>query len=284
MKYGIANSTGGPSESRASRVIEAALDCGIRFFDTAQAYGESEFFLGAAIRRLGAANRVHVISKLDPALSPSDSQALLRSVEASAERLGGPLWAMLLHRPAWLGVWDEGLGAALREAQQQGLVKYLGASVDTVEEARKALAHQAMEIVQLPANAWDQRMLRAGIFRIATAQEKLCFVRSIFLQGVLTLPAEMVASRLELAYRASEQWESVTQKCASSAEALAVRSVLSLPAAIVVGMETADQVRVNARLFKSAPLSDAELDSIHQEMSGVLDDRILNPSTWQEQE
>ena len=283
MKYGIANSTSGPSESSATEVIETALECGIRFFDTAQAYGESEFFLGVALRRLGAANRVHVISKLDPALSPADSPAVLRSVEESAGRLGGPLWAMLLHRPDWLNHWNQGLGTALREAQHRGLVKYVGASVHTVEEARKVLAHEAMDIVQVPANAWDQRMLRAGIFRLAAAQEKLCFVRSIFLQGLLTLPAEMVASRLGLAHRASQQWESVTHRCASSAEALAVRSVLSLPAAIVVGMETPEQVRANARLFNLVPLSDAELDSIHQEMSGVLDDRILNPSRWQEQ-
>ncbi len=57
MRYGIANRAGPPSQSRATEVIEAALDCRIRFFDTAQAYGTSEAFLGDALRQLGATKR-----------------------------------------------------------------------------------------------------------------------------------------------------------------------------------------------------------------------------------
>ena len=137
-------------------------------------------------------------------------------------------------------------------------------------------------MVQAPASAWDQRMLREGIFRLAAGRNKLCFVRSIFLQGLLTLPPEAVATRLGFAQRAAEQWTRLTTRSLLSAEALAVRSALSLPAPIVVGMETVDQVRENARLFELEPLAEAELDEIHRAMSEVLDERILNPSSWQE--
>jgi len=282
MRYGIANRAGPPSQSRATEVIEAALDCRIRFFDTAQAYGTSEAFLGDALRQLGATNYVHVISKLDPGLAPADSRAVLGSVEQSVERIGSPLWAILLHRPDWLAAWDQGVGTALGEAQRQGLVRYLGASVYSVDEARRVLEHDAMDMVQAPASAWDQRLLRQGIFRLAAGRNKLCFVRSIFLQGLLTLPPEAVATRLGFAQRAAEQWTRLTARSLLSAEALAVRSALSLPAPIVVGMETVDQVRENARLFELEPLAEAELDEIHRAMSEVLDERILNPSSWQE--
>jgi len=280
MPYGIANTnTGSPSASAAREVVAAAWECGVRFFDTAQAYGESERFLGTAIGSL-AVEGAHLISKLHPALDPADARAILRSVEESVERLGRPLWAMLLHQPVWLAAWDRGLGEALGEAQRQGLVKHLGASVYTVEEARSVLAHPAMEMVQAPASAWDQRMLRDGIFNLAAAEDKLCFVRSIYLQGLLLLPAGRVAKRLAFARGASEQWERLARRYGMAAGELAVRCALSLPVPAVVGMETADQVRENARLFALEPLSKSELDEIHTTMAAVLDERTLNPSSW----
>ena len=282
MAYGIANQTGVPSRSSTAVVIETAWESGVRFFDTAQAYGASEGFLGEALRALRVTNQACVISKLHPALCPTDSGAVLRSVEESARRLGGPLWALLLHRADWLGAWEQGLGDALGEAKRRGLVRYLGASVYTVEEVRSALAHSALEVVQVPANAWDQRMLREGVFQLVAEQGKLCFVRSIFLQGLLSLPPETVAARLPYARGASERWEVLVRRFAVSREALAVRCALALPVPIVVGMETADQVRSNAGLFELQPLSGAELDEVHAVMSGVLTERILNPSRWQE--
>jgi aryl-alcohol dehydrogenase-like predicted oxidoreductase len=282
MRYGIANQAGAPSQSSATEVVEAALDCRIRFFDTAQAYGNSEAFLGQSLRELGATNDVHVISKLDPGLTPTDSRAVWQSVEQSVERIGGPLWAMLLHRPDSLAAWDQGVGTTLGEAQRQGLVQYLGASVYSVDEARRTLEHKAMDIVQVPASAWDQRMLRQGIFRLAAGRNKLCFVRSIFLQGLLTLAPEAVATRLGFAQRAAERWAELAARASFSPAALAVRCALPLNGPIVAGMESADQVRENARLFELEPLAEAELDEIHRAMSEVLDERILNPSRWQE--
>ena len=249
MAYGIGNEAGAPCQCRVESVVEAALNGGIRFFDTAQAYGESERFLGSAFRSLNAIGSVRVVSKLNPSLSPVDSKAVLQSVKESVEMLGGPLWALLLHRPAWLDVWDMGLGEALQEARRQGLVRYLGASIFTVEEARRALEHERLDAVQIPASAWDQRMLRAGVFRLAAARGKVCFVRSIFLQGLLALPPQVVAGRLEFASRAAEQWERVARKYSSPPIALAVRYALALPAPVVVGMETVEQIRANAALF-----------------------------------
>ena len=282
MNYGIANDSGSPLLCSAIEVVEAELDCGVRFFDTAQAYGASEAFLGKALREFGATSDAHVISKLDPSLLPTDSRAVLHSVEKSVERMGGPLWAMLLHRPEWLSAWNRGLGTALREAQRLGLVRYLGASVYSPEEARRVLEHEAMEIVQAPASAWDQRLFQSGVFRESAGRNKLCFVRSIFLQGLLTLPPEAVAARLTFAQGAAERWAELVAHTSFSAAELAVRCALALPAPIVIGMEAAHQVRENARLLQLEPMTEGELNEIHRVMSGVLDDRILNPTMWQE--
>lgn len=74
------------------QTLGCALEAGINWFDTAATYGNgaSELHLGAALRELGAANRVHVGTKVR--LAEGDLNdirgAVKRSVTASLERLG----------------------------------------------------------------------------------------------------------------------------------------------------------------------------------------------------
>jgi spore coat polysaccharide biosynthesis protein SpsF len=66
MQYGIANVRGKPTEGEALEIVNAAWTHGMRFFDTAQAYGDSKKVLGRAFRSLGFADQVKVVSKLSP--------------------------------------------------------------------------------------------------------------------------------------------------------------------------------------------------------------------------
>ena len=68
MSYGIANSMGQPDQDVANAIVREAWDSGICKFDTAQAYGDSERVLGAALNVLGVVSVAKVISKLDPRL------------------------------------------------------------------------------------------------------------------------------------------------------------------------------------------------------------------------
>ena len=46
MNYGIANQTGKPELATARNIVRTAWEGGIRCFDTAQGYGDSERILG----------------------------------------------------------------------------------------------------------------------------------------------------------------------------------------------------------------------------------------------
>lgn len=92
IAYGLWNISGGPDwdrtePDRAIEAIHAAVDAGINFFDTAEAYGDgySESVLGAAIESLDRGDVV-VATKVSPDnLSYQDVKA---SCEASLDRLG----------------------------------------------------------------------------------------------------------------------------------------------------------------------------------------------------
>lgn len=77
--FGCGRLRGGAEESNSRRVLSAALDCGIRYFDTAPAYGggASERILGQGLR--GLRQEVELCTKVGLAGSPPDAAATLRA-------------------------------------------------------------------------------------------------------------------------------------------------------------------------------------------------------------
>src|SRR4051795_7158853 len=117
------------------RIIHRALDAGINFIDTADAYsaGESEVIVGKALTGgkrddVVLATKVHVPMGDDPNQRGNSRRWIIREVENSLERLGTD-WIDLyqIHRPDPDTDIDETLGA-LTDLVQQGKVRYIGSS------------------------------------------------------------------------------------------------------------------------------------------------------------
>jgi aryl-alcohol dehydrogenase-like predicted oxidoreductase len=281
MNYGIANTSGQPDEQAAVAVVRAAWTCGVRCFDTAQAYGKSEEVLGHAFSILGVSRKARVVSKLNPALDPSDRDGLLLSIENSRAALGVPeLHCMMLHRAEWLDRWDEGLGQALCAARDRGLVRHLGVSVYSVEEAERALECDEIDSLQVPCNPWDQRMRTSGLIRRAREQDRTCYVRSVYLQGLLLMDPESVARKMPRAEGASRRWHQLVAEQGSTPAEMCVRFGNSLACPLVLGAESEEQVRNNAGLIASPPLDEQTCDAMLTVMAPYLDDRTRNPSLW----
>ena len=153
MDYGIANVQGQPSAKLACEIIGEALKYGVNCFDTAQAYGNSEVVLGKALKHCGAESNIKIVSKLSPDLQPTDCEAVEQSIETSCQNLGvDQLWCLMLHRADWLNSWHKGLGQTLCSSKQAGDVRYLGVSVYTPDDARRALEHADIQVIQVPCS------------------------------------------------------------------------------------------------------------------------------------
>ncbi len=125
---------GNPDHDESVRVVRRALDAGINFVDTADAYsaGESEEIVGKALagRRdeVVLATKVHMAMGTDPNSRGSSRRWILSECEASLRRLRTD-WIDLyqVHRPDPSCDLDETLGA-LSDLVHQGKVRYLGSS------------------------------------------------------------------------------------------------------------------------------------------------------------
>jgi len=282
LNYGIANDFGIPASEEARSLVRSAWAGGVRFFDTAQAYGTSETVLGRCFQAERLTPDASVITKLSPEGDPRDAAWIRRSVAASLQRLGiERLWGLMLHRTSWLDTWAEGLGDVLVDLRDSGVIRHLGVSVYSVTEAQQALEIPDIDILQLPCNAWDQRMLRSGVLGQAARRGVLCFVRSILLQGLLVLPPEQVESRLPAAAQAARCWRELAAGFSRRPIELAFRFALSLNLPLVIGVDCPEQVGENLDLLALGALEQDQVDRIHEAMAEVLDETILNPTEWE---
>jgi aryl-alcohol dehydrogenase-like predicted oxidoreductase len=118
----------------ATRVVHAAIDCGVTLFDTADVYGsgDSERFLGIAVKR--RRDQVLIATKFSSPMGggPYDHGGsrlyIRRAVEASLKRLGTDYIDLYqMHGPDPETPIEETL-SALNDLVHEGKVRYIGSS------------------------------------------------------------------------------------------------------------------------------------------------------------
>jgi aryl-alcohol dehydrogenase-like predicted oxidoreductase len=123
-------------------------------------------------------------------------------------------------------------------------------------------------------------MIKSGVFEAAQIVDKLCFVRSIYLQGLLLMSPDDVKRKLPAAYQASRKWCSIASRLGLSRAELAAKFAKSLGQPLVVGMDNADHVENNISLYSARALGLKMANELHEELAPFLSDEIINPSKW----
>lgn len=283
MKYGLANTHGQPTTEESFSILDAVLAAGIDTFDTAYAYGTAEDVLGAWIQERSLAGKVHLISKMKPhALNdyPDGTKAadvVRMELEKSLKRLHvDSLDGYLFHSPHY--IYLSHMVDGMQKAKEAGLVKNIGVSVYDEAEALQA-AELGVDYVQVPYNAFDQRLDATDFFNIAKKNKVTVFARSPFLQGLLLmqpseLPEHLVTLRSQL-----EQFIAIAMRHNLTQTEAALRfSIASRADYIVFGVETLAQLKEDVRIGTASP--DSGLIVEMREAFNNLNRGAINPSLW----
>ncbi len=158
--WAIGGSWGEVGEEQALATLRAALEEGVTFLDTADVYGDgrSERLIRRALDDVGARERVVVATKagrrLDPHVATGyDYPHLSAFVARSLENLGTDALDLLqLHCPPTDVYRADTAFEALQRMRDEGMVRWAGVSVETVEEALLALEHEVVASVQIILN------------------------------------------------------------------------------------------------------------------------------------
>ncbi len=283
LDYGITNRTGQVGDDAIAAILRCASNDGIDTLDTASLYGESE----AAIGRNEESAAFRVVTKTPKfadASSPEEAVARLRlSLDTSLVRLRRhAVDALLLHdADDLLGPYAAELWEAMERAKAAGLVGKIGLSVYHGHQIDAALARFPIEILQLPINPLDTRLIEGGqIARLAQAGVEI-HARSLFLQGLLLQAPEALEPRfgpLRDAVAELDAWATaVGLSRLEGVLALALRIPEITRFVVGVTSERELQEIVNAgRVAEGVQ----ELPSFAS--SAPLDQRHLDPSRWGE--
>jgi aryl-alcohol dehydrogenase-like predicted oxidoreductase len=195
MQYGIGNVAGRPSVEEVKAILALASANGVDLIDTACSYGDSESVLGNAMK---GHNDFRVITKTPvfkkDCISEADGRDLKDALRGSLSRLRrDKVEGLLVHNSDNLLVkGGEKIFEAMTELKEAGLVEKIGASVYTAEQIDAILARYDIDLVQVPLNVLDQRLLGSGHLSRLKGRGVEIHVRSVFLQGLLLMDAESI--------------------------------------------------------------------------------------------
>lgn len=271
--YGIANQTGKPGPDAVEAMLDLARQAGVRWLDTAAAYGDAEAILGQ--QRLSWHFRL--VTKMAPnILDPirddhAIEERIVQDIQASIKRLGRLPDGYLFHSARY--ALRSQMMFALAEATERMEIGLWGVSCYEPDEALSAMRLGATAI-QVPLNAFDRRMVEAGVLMEAERRAVTVFARAPYLQGLLVLPPEQLPPDLERAALPLAQfWVRASGNPAGFALSAALQAG---PHRVVVGCETLAQcahtISMAARPIPGAFEFVRTLE--------VPDGAIVNPSLW----
>lgn len=292
--WGIGGAVWGEVEdSESVRALEAAIEAGVNFIDTAISYGphHSERVIGEVVRR--RPEQVYVATKVPPknlrwpALPevPVEevfpAEHLRHCVDRSLQNLGAETIDLLqLHawRDEWLGVgeWE----ATIAELKDEGKIRSFGVSANDhqPENAVAAASSDLVEVIQVIYNVFEAAP-EDGLLPACAANDVGVIARVPFDEGALTgrigPGTEFAEDDWRRQYFAGERLAEVgarTDAIAADLEIeriqlpeLALRFALSPPAVTttIAGMRSAHHVAANVAAAEAGPLSPEQLEKLH---------------------
>ncbi len=285
---------GDVGEDDAMAVLNAALDAGVTFLDTADVYGDgrSEKLVGRALRDRGD-HGITVATKMGRRADPFEADAFTLDafrgwLDRSRRNLGvDTIDLVQLHCPPTAVYSDDAVYDALDRLVADQVVSAYGVSVETVDEALTAIARPHVATVQIILNAFRRKPLErvlpaaqeAGVGIIARVplasgllsgkyDESTTFAdddhRTYNRDGEAFDVGETFSGvPFAVGVRAARYFAARTPAGATTAQ-LALRWIVDQPgvSTVIPGARNAGQARGNAAAADLAPLGRTTLDAL----------------------
>jgi aryl-alcohol dehydrogenase-like predicted oxidoreductase len=279
FNYGISNAWGKPDLDEVTRILAVARDCGIQVLDTAHSYGDSESVLGEC---LPTSHDFRIVTKTLPLgierVTAVQAERVREAFTLSLERLRQPrVYALLVHQARDLLAADAGrLIDVMDGLKAQGQIQKFGVSIYDESEMKAVLERHSIDIVQLPFNVFDQRLLESGTLARLRALDIEVHARSVFLQGLLLMEPGSLAGYFESAREPLTRLRAIACKHGRTVLETALRFAADRPEidCAVIGIarhQELDEIVAACRA-----------QAVDEDYSGLAlhDESILNPARW----
>lgn len=291
-------------KDQAIRTIHTAVDSGINFFDTAEAYGDgySEEVLGDALQSIDRDDVVVATKAADGNLGYHD---LKKACEGSLERLGIDTIDVYYLHYANHDIPLEETARALNELQSEGKIRHCAVSNFGVLDLDEILKQVTIQANQLPYNLlW--RAIEYEVAPKCRAEDVDIISYSSLAQGLLTgkyssandVPPGQARSRLFSGDRPRARHgedgceeevfaaiEEISELCEAHNVEMTEASISWLlnqqgVASVLVGASRPEHVQANA-LATEIELSDRFISELNSITDEIMTHIGTNPDVWQ---
>lgn len=260
LNYGISNKHGKTSEIEIEKILNAAKAHGMKYIDTASAYGNSEEMLGN--------NDLSCFKIVSKFMSPSLGSRISHQLDQSLDKFNlDSIYGYLAHRPRQVLEYPE-QWKELQGFKDQGTVEKIGFSLNEPKELYPLLEKGYFpDLVQVPYSYFDRRFEAIMI----DLKNRGCEIhtRSTFLQGLFFMEPEKLNSFFE---EVKPLLKELQKK--SPLNGALMKFVVEKPFIdkVIIGVENEEQLVQNINNIKKAPAL--------PKLESKITDNILIPSRW----
>ena len=230
-------------------MVDAFMEAGFTYFDTAWAYNGSEEAIREALVKRYPRDSYTLATKNAAWIRCKNREEAVAQFDVSLERTGAGYFDFYLlhnlgeHRTHYFDDWD--MWSFVKEKKEQGLIKHIGFSFHSTPEELEAIlqAHPEAEFVQLQINYadWENPAIQSrAVYEMARKYDKPVVIMEPVKGGMLANPPQTVKDVFEKA------------EPGSSTASWAIRFAASLEGVITVlsGMSNLDQMKDNLNTMK----------------------------------
>ncbi len=277
LDYGINNKSGKPTKQKAFEILHTAYDNGIRFLDTAEAYGQSQNVIGE-FQKLNPEKKFNIITKLDSKKQLKENE-LLAVLKTNCETLhSSKLYCYMFHNYQSL-VSNKLLYTEFESALATGLVEKIGISLHSNIELMDVIEnYKSFKVIQIPFNLFDNELKRKEVILKAREAGVEIHTRSAFLQGLFFLNKDKMPSQLQELRSNLDHLDSIKKQYNIDTATMALKYVIEKKYIdkVLIGVESSNQLLENLKNCNS------KLTIPHQiiDCIDINNENLLNPAKW----
>ena len=276
IDYGVNSVDGQVRPEEVKKILSYAHSKNIDLLDTAPAYGNSEEILGRMdISNFKVVTKTRHFDSLE--IKNNDVKLLNNDFHHSLKDLKqDSVYGVLIHnaddlfKPGAEKLFDQ-----LQELKQAKKIVKIGVSVYDHNQLQSILDNFDIDLVQLPFNILDRRMIDSGMLSTLRSKGVEVHARSVFLQGLLLMSEQNRPDKFNRwsgLWKIWHEWLNDNQITALEAT---IRHAVSMSeiSKVLVGVDTKDQLK------EIIVASNGVLPNIPTELH-TNDVNLLNPSNW----
>jgi len=276
IDYGVNSVAGQVDPKEVKKIFSYAHSTNIGLLDTAPAYGNSEKILGRVnVSNFKVVTKTRHFDSLE--INNNDVKLLNNDFHHSLKDLKqDSVYGVLVHNADdLLKPGSEKLFDQLKELKQAEKIVKIGVSVYDHIQLQSILDNFDIDLVQLPFNILDRRMIDNGVLATLRSKGVEVHARSVFLQGLLLMSEQDRPDKFNRWSGLWGIWHEWLNDNQITALEVAIRHAISMPeiSKVLVGVDNVDQLK------EIVTASSGVLPNIPDEMF-TNDIDLLNPSNW----